>query len=219
MLALIVGVVYFGAQNATFLFVSQVVADPRIEQSFGLLVSLATIVAASLGVGLTVFFAALRKDFPLKAYLAFHRPATEQLRVWAAYLVLFMLALHAVAYVLGRPFVTEFEAQLYKTAQNIPLLLLTVVAAAPIFEELFVRGFIYQGLASSRIGPTGAIIVTAALWSSIHVQYDPIEMGMIFAGGLLLGYARLRSDSIFIPIGMHALWNLTSSVETMLLLD
>ncbi len=49
-------------------------------------------------------------------------------------------------------------------------------------------------------------------------QYAPTELLLIFLGGLLLGYARWRTRSIYVPIGLHALWNLMSAVETMIYL-
>ncbi|MEE8512697.1 MAG: CPBP family intramembrane glutamic endopeptidase, partial [Acidiferrobacterales bacterium] len=113
--------------------------------------------------------------------------------------------------------VTPFEQRVYKTAQNLWLLFFAIVVAAPAFEEIFIRGFIFQGLLSP-VGAKATIILTSLLWALVHLQYDAVEVSMIFAAGLLLGYARLQTNSIYVPMAMHSLWNLSSAIETMIYL-
>jgi hypothetical protein len=93
------------------------------------------------------------------------------------------------------------------------LLWVAVALAAPLFEELFFRGFLFRGLCGSALGAAGAIVVTAALWALIHVQYDGYEIASIFAFGLVLGIARHRSGSTWTPIGMHALLNFIAMTQ------
>jgi hypothetical protein len=119
--------------------------------------------------------------------------------------------------ILDRPIVTPFEQRVYKTAQNLWLLFFAIVVAAPAFEEIFVRGFIFQGLLSP-VGAKATVILTSLLWALVHLQYDAVEVSMIFAAGLLLGYARLQTNSIYVPMAMHSLWNLSSAIETMIYL-
>ena len=90
------------------------------------------------------------------------------------------------------------------------LIVFTVIRA---FLGFFTGGFMFSGLKSSRIGPIGAIILTSLIWAGLHTQYDLYGMCQIFAGGLLLGYARLKSGSIFVPLAMHALMNLIATIE------
>ena len=62
-------------------------------------------------------------------------------------------------------------------------------------------------------GGWGAILLTSTLWSVIHVQYDLYGVANIFAAGLLLGYARLKTNSILPTILMHALMNLAATIQ------
>jgi hypothetical protein len=87
---------------------------------------------------------------------------------------------------------------------------------APVFEELFFRGFLLAGFASSFLRPAGAVLVTSASWALIHLQYDLYGMVTIFVLGLLLGAARLASGSVLLTIGLHAFSNLLSTVETII---
>lgn len=221
-LSAIIGVVFVAVQLITQHVFSSLynITGPRVleEEVFGLLVAWATSLAAPVGVALTVIFAALRKGMSIATYLALKPPKTVELIRWFFYLVLFIVVVHAITFVLGKPFVTDFEAKIFETAHSIPFLVVALCVAAPVFEELFIRGFIFQGISFSRIGPRGAVVLTSLLWSIFHLQYDFIEIAMIFAGGLLFGYARLKTQSIYASVAMHSMWNLISAIETMILL-
>jgi len=88
------------------------------------------------------------------------------------------------------------------------LRLLAVVVAGPIFEEIVFRGVAFGLLCRTRIGPAGAILVTSAVWAAIHVDYSPTIIAILFVAGLILGLARWRSGSVYLPAIMHILWNM-----------
>jgi membrane protease YdiL (CAAX protease family) len=96
------------------------------------------------------------------------------------------------------------------------LLWFAVVLVAPVTEELFVRGFLFQGVVRSRLGPVGAIVLSSLAWAVMHTQYDLFGIGTIVLGGLLLGYARLRSQSLYVPIAMHIVQNIVATAEVMI---
>jgi len=95
-------------------------------------------------------------------------------------------------------------------------LILALLVAAPIFEELFFRGFLLSGFSRTFLQPGGAVVVTSLAWSSIHVQYDVYGILTIFASGVILGFARLKTNSTLTTIIMHALMNLIATVETII---
>jgi membrane protease YdiL (CAAX protease family) len=84
---------------------------------------------------------------------------------------------------------------------------------APFAEELLCRGFLYRGFAQSRLGATGAIMLTAALFTSFHltefvdssVWY--LDVLRITAIGLLFGWLRERTGSVLPTWGIHTLVN------------
>jgi membrane protease YdiL (CAAX protease family) len=89
---------------------------------------------------------------------------------------------------------------------------------APIWEELLFRGLLIAGLQPTRLGASGAVLVSAAVWALIHGQYDFYGIATIFACGLLFGAARLRTGSILVPIAMHVVQNALALLETAILL-
>jgi membrane protease YdiL (CAAX protease family) len=87
------------------------------------------------------------------------------------------------------------------------------ILVAPLAEEAFFRGFLFTGVAHSRLGPAGAVVLSSLLWAALHLQYDLYGMAMIFLGGLLLGYARWQSRTVYVPFAMHVVQNLVATVE------
>jgi len=109
---------------------------------------------------------------------------------------------------------------IYNTTDYLFLLLFVVVIAAPIFEELVFRGFIFKGLKNSPLGITGTIVITSILFTLIHAgQYDITVLAILFPLAVILGLARLRSGGIYLPIYLHFVNNLYSSVEMYLFMS
>jgi hypothetical protein len=104
----------------------------------------------------------------------------------------------------------------YRTAPSLPALLFAIVVVAPIFEEIFFRGFLFQGIRYSRLGPIGAIGITSFFWAIIHLQYGIYGIATVFALGLLFGIARLKTDSIHLLMVMHSLVGIVATMETAL---
>ncbi len=115
----------------------------------------------------------------------------------------------------------QFSLQTYRSAQSehaLALLFLGFAVAAPLIEETSFRGFIYSRLAL-RLGAWPAILLTAVLWASLHVQYDLAAMAEIFIMGLMLGALRRYSGSMIWTTILHGAWNALSLVETIYALN
>ncbi|MEJ0086133.1 MAG: CPBP family intramembrane glutamic endopeptidase [Pseudomonadota bacterium] len=95
------------------------------------------------------------------------------------------------------------------------LRILAIGVLGPIAEELVFRGLFLRMLGRTRVGIYGAILITAALWSIIHLQYAPILLAIIFIDGLALGLARHFTKSLYVPIAMHILGNLFSIYQSL----
>ena len=95
------------------------------------------------------------------------------------------------------------------------VVVLGVVVLGPLFEEVLFRGFLFKGLEKSFLGGKGAVFITALVFSCIHVQYGFwVIFFMLFPMALLLGYARLKSKSLFLPIILHSINNLITCLIT-----
>jgi len=110
--------------------------------------------------------------------------------------------------------------EVLKTARADGALWLLVIAfcvAAPVTEEFFARGFLYRGWSESFLRPAGAIILSSAVWTAMHMQYNWFFLAQVFAIGLLFGYLRYRSNSTWLTVILHGINNLAATVQTFLL--
>ena len=149
----------------------------------------------------------------VKEYLALNPLSWRAAARWCAALVGLVVLSDGLTILLHRAIVPEVMVQVYQTA-GFPLLLwLAVVVAAPLAEETFFRGFLFKGILHSRLGGAGAVVLTAFIWAVIHQQYDLYGVANVFAAGLLLGHARLRTNSIYSGLLMHGLMNLIATIE------
>jgi len=195
-----------------------VFADTRSEAlaSNGLLLAVIFIASAPPCSGLILLFAWLRrKRYPLPDYLGFHKPTARSLAGWVAATVALVIATDVTTYLLGRPVVPAFMVDVYKTSLFPPLLIVVLVVLGPAFEELFFRGFLFEGFRRSFLGAWVTVVLTAAGWAAIHTQYDWYGIGVILAGGLLLGTARLCTNCIWVCMAMHATTNVVATAEAM----
>lgn len=76
---------------------------------------------------------------------------------------------------------------------------------APLGEELFFRGALWT-VVRERAGELAAWSASAALFALWHG--DPVHGLAALWGGLWLGWARLRTGSLWPPLGLHLLNNL-----------
>lgn len=120
-----------------------------------------------------------------------------------------------------------------------PLVLTAIIV--PLLEEALFRG-LFLGVLRRGLGAWMALVVSAAIFSIVHFlkapdrtttsvqwhsgfvslahSFDQFGEPMLvlagfttlFAIGLVLGHARLRTQSLWLPIGLHSGWILSSSV-------
>jgi HAD superfamily hydrolase (TIGR01509 family) len=180
----------------------------------GLLWSLATLISTPLLVGLTLLFAWMRRGLSVREYLALRGLRKRTLVRWCLGLFAFALVSDSLTWLLGKPIVPDVMIEAYRTSVWPGLLWVAVVVCAPWGEEIFFRGFLFKGWLHSPLGGWGTVLLTSLIWAVIHLQYDLYGVATIFVGGLLLGYARLRTGSLYPPILMHTLMNVLAMVQT-----
>ena len=98
------------------------------------------------------------------------------------------------------------ERLVFGPEQTVILSAVGIVLWTPIFEEIGFRGLVYTTM-RSRLTPTVAIVASAALFSSLHLN-SLVGFLSIFWSGLLLAYAYERYHSLLPGIVMHSLGNL-----------
>ena len=190
---------------------------PEALPSYGFAVLVALVAGGILGTGLVALFAKMKHGWTARRYLALEPVPWRVLAAWVGVTVGFLLLYHAASIVIKPQNTAGMYLDLYESAGYPWLFWLAVVGAAPVFEEVFFRGFLFRGLAASRLGPWGAIVISSLAWAVIHFQYDATLIAVLFALGILFGVARARHGSVTLTIALHMMVNLIAGLEILLL--
>ena len=83
-------------------------------------------------------------------------------------------------------------------------LLLAGAVAAPIGEEVFFRGLVYNAL-KTRWGVATGVVVSGLLFAVVH--FNPLAIMVIFPMGMLLALVYERTRSLWVTIMMHLVNN------------
>ncbi len=154
---------------------------------------------------------------PFAEYLALRGTSWKNFVLGAVGLMVLVACWDLLSRALGRDVAPGFMVDVLRSAQAdgaLWLLVLAFCVAAPMTEEFFVRGFLYRGWSESFLRPAGAILLSSAVWTAMHLQYDWFFFGEVFSIGLLLGWLRYRTNSIWLTVFVHGLNNLAATVQS-----
>lgn len=152
------------------------------------------------------------------SYLALRRPRGQEIAFGLAVSAALLVTLDVIAWLAGYPLSPDFALDSMRSAREagmVWLVLLGFCVGAPIAEEFIFRGFVYRGWSASFLGPTGAIILSSALFAVIHLQYMWFYIAGIFCIGALFGYLRRRSGSTWLTVITHAFYNLMAGLQAL----
>ncbi len=149
----------------------------------------------------------LWRGFRITQYLGASTVQWRHALGWVPGLFLLLGAVYLTARMLDRPIAQDWMLRIYETAGWMPGFVLAFCLAAPIFEETLFRGFMMRGLAYSRAGSTGALVLSTSLWTALHMQYDAFGLAVVFVMGLYFGIAWLTTRSLGLVVVLHMLAN------------
>ena len=99
---------------------------------------------------------------------------------------------------------------------NVALLFFFVTAAiaAPVFEEIFFRGFLMTSL-TKFLPVWGAVVVSGGIFALVHLSFS--EVLPLMTLGIMLGFVYGRSRNLLASIVLHGLWNSGTLISLFLL--
>ncbi len=97
-----------------------------------------------------------------------------------------------------------------ETAYEWIIRILGLAVGAAVAEEVLFRGFIQKSLEQSSLGRAGAILLTSFLFAVMHVI--PQGLASYTLAGVVLGITAIATDSILIPILIHAVNNASAII-------
>jgi membrane protease YdiL (CAAX protease family) len=222
---IVIGVVSFGVQVVAVIITLAVVfaSSPELLQDdflldmfsvLGLCTSIATIASAVIGGGILMVVIVVRKGISIKEYLGLKRIPFKAIFISLAIVAAVIVIGDIANFALGQQINADFMIDIYYTSVSPVLLWIAIVVVAPIYEEAFFRGFMYTGFVNTRFGVVGTVILTSFVWTALHsVQYGIFQLITLFFIGLILGFTRHRTGSLWAPIIMHSFMNAVAMAE------
>ena len=173
----------------------------------GFLITVGTLISTGGCLLILVSFARLQR-FSLREFFGSFSLPPKTTFFWLVVLTIFNFVWLFVSETLDENPAEEFLITSYKTAEIVPLYWFALIFMAPLFEEAYFRGFLFEGLRTSPLRGWGAVIVTSFLWMLVHIQYDWYGLLTIAILGIIIGTARLKTGSIGVAFALHVLNNL-----------
>ncbi|MCK6482745.1 MAG: CPBP family intramembrane metalloprotease [Phycisphaerae bacterium] len=96
------------------------------------------------------------------------------------------------------------------TRIEVGLVVLGAALLAPVMEELLFRGVLQNAAANAARSTWAGIVVSALMFGLIHAELHHVPALMVF--GAVLGYAYVRSGSLWLPVLMHVVFNVKTLV-------
>jgi len=132
------------------------------------------------------------------------------LAVWPVVVAMIMVTMMIGRAIMGKQFEMPQHVGLELITESGSILLRVLIVflaviAAPLLEEMLFRGLIQTMLRSYTGRPWLGVIITSALFASVHA--NATHWPALFALAMGLGYTYERSGSLWRPIFMHALFN------------
>ncbi|MEZ4739377.1 MAG: CPBP family intramembrane glutamic endopeptidase [Flavobacteriales bacterium] len=112
---------------------------------------------------------------------------------------------------LSPSFTTDFMQRVIGSTTQLIWLYIGVGIMAPVFEEFLLRGLLF-GSIRHMADEHATVAMTAGVFTLMHMQYDWTVMLLILPMGIVLGYSRSRSGSIWVPVFLHIANNMVSVI-------
>jgi sodium transport system permease protein len=155
----------------------------------------------------------VRETFALRLPRALHVPL-----VLLAAVSTLLLVVAFQTWVMPKADPRGFE-QIVSLVQKLPRWQLLVLFAVlpPICEEILCRGFLLSAF-RTRMGDTRAVLLTALLFGVLHLDW--MRFPATAMAGVVLGFVRVRTGSLLMPILFHMTYNgILATPETNRFLD
>lgn len=188
--------------------------DPAFQQKMeayatnGDVVAVTALWSGIAGLLILLLFTILWKRDGFREFLGVKPPSLRATLRWLGIFILLGAMLEGLAW-LSPAFRTEFMSKILGSTTDRSMMILGVGIAAPLFEEFLLRGLAY-GAFRHAVDKHVAVALTAGIFTLMHLQYEVMVMLLILPIGVVLGYARANTGSIWVPVLLHVINNLYS---------
>lgn len=205
-------IIFLFSQISAFLFIffSSIYFD-YFKEHFGFALTIGALISSIISIFFTLIFINFSK-FPTKEYLSLKKFSLKAFFIWFFIFAIFIGISAYLLHYFNISTIPDFLINAYNTTEYPILLFIVIILFYPIYEEILFRGFLFKSLEISKLGGIGAVIITSFFWSILHIQYNLFIIFVIFIAGVIFGMSRLKTNSLYLPITLHILQNLISSI-------
>lgn len=125
-----------------------------------------------------------------------------------------ILVHNLVATALGIDIQGDKIVEIFSAIDSPVWLVIALVVVAPLVEEIFFRGFLFQGF-RKKYGWVNAMLLSSAIFGIAHL--DPVSIIPTFVLGIVLSYVYHRSNSVWPGVILHFLINASSTCSVYVL--
>jgi len=171
------------------------------------------------GILLTIYFSKFiinpkSKSSKIKIHeiLPLKKPTLKGIVVWLTILISYSIFISIISNWFGAIDDVDFTMKVLNKSKNNILLFYGIGVAQPIFEEFLFRGVLFKGLLN-KLGGALTVLTTSFLFVLPHIQYDFNVLALIlFPNALILGFSRLKTKSLTVPIILHCTNNMLTLI-------
>ena len=105
--------------------------------------------------------------------------------------------------IFGHPDILDVD---YPEYEGLPLALafISTVIAAPVIEEIMFRGYVLDAIRKIH-GDVASVLGSAVIFGILHI--DSYVAGMAAVGGIIYGWIRIKTGSLWPSLISHVIWN------------
>ena len=213
-------VVWFGVTSIAIILIFVVLALLGMSESFSMHLSISF--SYLIAIPLTLLFMQVEKQLPDLPGKFSIDSAKQALVLLLAIPVLVTMVdfVVVIAYGIGYEFIfgvpevnTDIGVDWGSGPVVLGLAVISTVIIAPIAEELMFRGYLLDSIRKIH-GDWFAVVISALLFGIVH--FEPYTVGMAAIGGLIYGYVRVKTGSLWPSIIGHMIWNGIALIVTYL---
>ncbi|MEZ4756597.1 MAG: CPBP family intramembrane glutamic endopeptidase [Flavobacteriales bacterium] len=141
-------------------------------------------------------------------FLGLRMASMRQFFLWTVAFLLLAMVLELLMRMVPS-FQTDFMERVLGSSTDRVLLAIGVGLMAPLFEEFLLRGLLL-GSIRHITDAHSAVALSAGVFTLMHLQYSWTVMLLILPLGVVLGYARVKSGSIWVPVLLHVINNMAT---------
>lgn len=160
------------------------------------------------GMAIILFTVYLWKRGGMVEFLGLRPASPRQFVIWTGAFLLLAAGLEVLMRSVPS-FQTDFMERVLGSSTDRLMLAIGVGLMAPLFEEFLLRGLLL-GSIRHITDANSAIALSAGVFTLMHLQYSWTVMLLILPLGVVLGYARVKSGSIWVPVLLHVINNMAT---------